>query len=308
MHNLNISMPSQVVLTHRETRAVLVPEIGGSIAEFSSSRDAQTQHWLRPASVSALIAREPLGMASFPLVPWCNRIRNGQSTYGAKPIALKPNYPSSAHTIHGTAWQRPWSVVSTTPSRAVLQIDHAKDEWPYRFTAQQIFEVDADNGLKIEMSITNLDDVAMPAGIGHHPYFLRPDGTSLTVSLESIWESDSSLLPTHLSQPPLLDTLRAGCLVNDLDLDNNFTGWSHVSRVHWPTTGTALELKADTPLDYFVIYARPNLDHFCIEPVSNCTDWMNLAQEGKTNVGGQMLAPGEQLSASFNLRPEWPRT
>jgi aldose 1-epimerase len=40
-----------------------------------------------------------------------------------------------------------------------------------------------------------------------------------------------------------------------------------------------------------------------MEPVSNCTDWMNLAQQGIGPVGGTMLAPGETLVGRFELRP-----
>ena len=44
-----------------------------------------------------------------------------------------------------------------------------------------------------------------------------------------------------------------------------------------------------------------------IEPVSNCTDWMNLALRGERRAGGRSLAPGEWMNARFWLQPNCPR-
>lgn len=302
-----------VELALGELRLVLAPRVGGSIAEFSSRRGGVVQHWLRPASEAALRAVNPLGMASFPLLPWCNRIRDGRSDFGARPLRLAPNYGDSPHTIHGVGWQRPWCVREHGPAHAVLQLVHVPGElhgvapdWPYRFEAEQRFTLDARGGLTVGMTLTNRDELPMPAGIGHHPYLPRRDGTRLQATVAAMWGGDAELLPTVLSRPPWLDELQRGMAVADTDLDNNFTGWSRSARIDWPDTGTALQLDADAPLDNFVIYSPPGFDHFCIEPVSNCTDWMNLAQHGEQRAGGCLLAPGETLRACFHLLPDWP--
>jgi aldose 1-epimerase len=75
--------------------------------------------------------------------------------------------------------------------------------------------------------------------------------------------------------------------------------------VHGPAR--ALTLEAEPPLDYFVLYCPRGYDYFCAEPVSQCTDWLNLMpQYGRGPLGGARLAPGETLTARFALRPEWP--
>ena len=68
----------------------LAPEVGGAIAAFYQLRDGVRFDWLRPASAKALQKREPEGMASFPLVPFCNRIRNGRAVFEDKQIAMPP--------------------------------------------------------------------------------------------------------------------------------------------------------------------------------------------------------------------------
>ena len=67
-----------------------------------------------------------------------------------------------------------------------------------------------------------------------------------------------------------------------------------------------MTLEAQAPLDYFVLYCPRGVESFCAEPVSQCTDWLNLLpQYGHGPLGGQRLAPGERLAARFTLRPEW---
>lgn len=306
---------SLIELAQGELRLVLAPRIGGSIVEFSSRRGGVVQHWLRPASAAALAQRNPLGMASFPLLPWCNRIRDGRSDFGARPLRLAPNHEDSPHTLHGVGWQRPWTVHEQGAAHAVLQLTHVPGErrdsvapdWPYRFDAEQRYTLDGHGGLAVDMVLTNRDTLPMPAGIGHHPYLPRRDGTRLQATVAAMWSGDAELLPTGLSRPRWLDELQRGMAIAGTELDNNFTGWSRSARVDWPDTGTALQLHAEAPLDNFVIYSPPEFDHFCIEPVSNCTDWMNLALRAEHRAGGCVLAPGEALRARFSLLPTWPK-
>ena len=296
-----------VVLGAGLHRAVLAPGIGGSIVEFSSRlRDDTVRHWLRPASAQALARRDPLGMASFPLLPWCNRIRDSKSDFGARPVRLRPNFGDSPHAIHGVAWQSAWSLLSADSTSAQMMQLHEPGGWPYRFKAEQHISLDADIGMTINLIVTNLDHAPMPLGVGHHPFLPRRAGARLTASVEAMWQSDDELLPTTLVRTAAVEALQHGVLVDEIDLDNNFTGWSRTATVEWPDTGAALRLEAEAPLDSFVVYSPRGADHFCIEPVSNCTDWMNLALRGERRAGGRFLAPGERMNARFWLKPNCP--
>src|ERR1700758_1748455 len=64
-----------VTLSAGALRAVLAPEVGGALAAFYEVTPDGPLHWLRPAVAEAFEVRDPLGMASFPLLPYCNRIR-----------------------------------------------------------------------------------------------------------------------------------------------------------------------------------------------------------------------------------------
>lgn len=301
--------PSVLVLRSNEMTLELAPAVGGSIARFYSTRDGVQQHWLRPASAQALQSGEPEAMGSFPLIPFCNRIRDGRAQFQDRAIAMPPNRGNSPHTIHGTAWQNAWSVIDSDNRSARLELSYPGGAWPYRFHATQLFELQPD-GLYVTMAVENRDAMPMPIGIGHHPYLPHRPGTRLTVAVSAMWGGDAEVMPTGLEYPPLLDQLRTGVELSGVVQDNNFIGWNHVARVDWPASDTqpaptALTLQATAPLDYFVLYSPAGADHFCIEPVSNCTDWLNLGQYSQAETGGAVIAPGESYRAGFSLLPLW---
>ena len=294
----------------------LAPAVGGSIARFWGEwREGAANgrvDWLRPATQGGLAGYDPLSMGSFPLLPFCNRIRNGRASFEGREIRFPPNHPAqlSPHPLHGIGWQRPWKVIASDTSRATLALDvPATDAWPWHFNAQQQFTLD-ERQLAVTIGLTNLDDAAMPAGIGHHPYFPHTPGTTLRSAAAAMWQADQEVMPTGHERTPEVEKLRAGVLLSELDLDNNFTGWEHSAVVEWPADAQgprrAMTLHAQAPLDCFVLYCPAGADHFCAEPVSQCTDWLNLLPVyGHETLGGARVAPGESLHASFTLTPGW---
>src|SRR5512133_3651317 len=101
---------SPVRLTAGALRVEIAPAVGGSLARFDGGwRDGPRQgrvDWLRPAGEEGLQRRDPLAMASFPLVPFCNRIRNGRASFEGREIHFPPNHPAQAspHPLHGLGW------------------------------------------------------------------------------------------------------------------------------------------------------------------------------------------------------------
>lgn len=288
-------------------RLALAPAVGGSVAAFYEERDGRRFDWLRPATADALAARDLRSMASFPLLPWCNRIRNGRAHFGGRDIAIAPGHPASPsgrHPLHGIGWLRPWQLAQASPTRVELVLSVEADaQWPWRFEASQLFELDA-SALRCCITLRNRDTAPMPAGIGHHPYFVHHAGTRLSADTAAMWRGDAEVMPVALERTPEVDLLREGVQLAELDLDNNFTGWRREARIEWPTASRALVMAAEAPLDFFVLYCPRGADHFCAEPVSQCTDAFNLwDRHGSDEVGGTVLAPGESLSGRWSLVP-----
>lgn len=303
-----------VRLAAGELRAVLAPSAGGSIASFSrvwheGGREREV-HWLRPADAGAVAARNPSAMASFPLLPFCNRIRDGRASFQDREIRFPPNHPAgnSPHPLHGIGWQRPWEVESSDAGRAVLTLRvPASEAWPWAFSACQVFTLEPDR-LTVDMTLANEDSATMPAGIGHHPYFPHYPGTRLTTGTRAMWQADAEVLPTRLEPGGPVPLLREGVELSRLDLDNNFVGWERTARIDWPADAhgptRSLVIEAAPPLDYFVLYCPRGYPFFCAEPVSQCTDWLNLVSRHEAqDLGGTQVAPRESMGASFVLRP-----
>jgi aldose 1-epimerase len=251
-------------------------------------------------------------MDSFPLLPFCNRIRNGRASFEGREIRFPPNHPGedSPHPLHGIGWLRPWQLNSVSGSQAELALDVAASEaWPWDFSATQRYALD-ERELTVTITITNEDTAAMPAGIGHHPYFPHHPGTRLLSPAQAMWRGDAEAMPLDLQTTGPVERLREGVELSQLDLDNNFVGWERVARIDWPADwrgpARSLVLQAEPPLDYFVLYCPRGYDYFCAEPVSQCTDWLNLLPlYGPGPLGGARVEPGETLSARFKLRPQW---
>ena len=298
-------------------RAGVAPHIGGALTSFYSlgTPGGEPRHWLRSASAEALANGDPFDMASFPLVPWANRIRDGQFRFDGRTVQLPPNRGGDPHTIHGIGWMQPWDVCERSNAHIVLRMTcDGKGHWPYAFSAQQRYTLDA-SGLHIAIAVTNQGTHAMPAGLGHHPYLphdVSGHGTRLTAKVAGMWESDGAMLPVRLTQESAATTaLRQGMVLRDFDLDNNFTGFGGLAQVTWPN-GDQLHMRSQAPLDYFVLYCPQHADIFCIEPVSNCTDWLNLRTplehaQGQGAVqrlaGGHVLLPGQTLHGALRLDP-----
>ncbi len=314
------SLPSGSLLelASGELRLTLAPELGGSVTAFFRSwndgRDDRRTDWLRPASAASLASGSLLGMASFPLVPFCNRLRGGRAGFEGRSIRLQPNHPdgTSRHALHGIGWQRPWRILSSSATAASLGLEFAASaEWPWSFTARQDITLDEDR-LDMTLSVTNADTVAMPAGMGQHPYFPRTPGTRLTSVTQAMWRTDAETMPIGLIEDPdgAVGELARGACLDDLVLDNNFTGWQRCALIEWPADGQGpqrrLVMSAESPLDYFVVYSPAGAGFFCAEPVSQCTDWLNLLPKyGAPAVGGARLRPGQSLTARVGLHPFW---
>jgi aldose 1-epimerase len=294
---------------------LLAPDTGGSVAAFFDVLpDGTLHHWLRPATAEALAEHDPLGMASFPLMPYCNRLRDARFSFDGQSIDLSADGNAFPHALHGHAWRRPWARdghnAELHANTATVIFTHepemtAGKHWPYPYQASQTFTLD-EAGLHVTLQARNAGRHAMPFGMGHHPYYPRTPGVTIRAEVRAMWAATPDLLPTALTAHPAVKALASaeGMMADAFDLDNNFAGWQRTARIVWPYTGRTLRLEASPPFDHLVIYSpvrQPDL--LCVEPVSNTADFLNLDQS-VDSVGGTVLAPGETLTGSFSWIPE----
>jgi aldose 1-epimerase len=293
----------EVTLRSGALGLVLAPAAGGAIARFWSEGAGPPADLLRPAPAGVASPPNPWAMASFPLVPWSNRIRDGRFAFDGRAVRLPANRPPERHAIHGLGFEQPWGVVERSPSSAVLEHRHAPGAWPWAYRARQRFTL-SPAALRLELGVTNESASTMPLGLGWHPYLPRTPRTTLTARVGGMWLADGEVMPTaHVAPPPARDPAR-GLLVDRVALDNVFTGWDGRVVVTWPERAVRLTIAAPPPLGCLVLYTPPGRPFFCAEPVSHVTDAFNLAAAGRDDTGTLAVAPGETVWARLTLTPE----
>ena len=176
-------------LTAGDTVLDINPAVAGAMWRFThKGKDA-----LRPTqdgTTDALMA------ANFPLVPWCNRLRDGAFVAEGRKVQLPRNFGDSPHPLHGHGWKTAWTVVEASPTRAVLSYRHAPDEWPWDYEATVVYEL-RPGGVRCFVTVKNLARGTMPAGLGFHPYFNRTPQTRLKASVDGVWLVDDQTLPRN---------------------------------------------------------------------------------------------------------------
>lgn len=255
-----------ITIHHNGFNLTVAPAIGGSVLAFQKNG--------RDILRNAKSATTPLTGAGFPLIPFAGRITDGRFLDMGKTIALSPNFPPEPHATHGDCWQSLWKVKGQTRKSLTLLRDHDGTNWPWRYRAQQHFLL-TDRGLTLTLSITNLSDSIMPAGLGWHPYFPKARATL-----------DAQAGPIKQPTDP-----------SSLDIDAVYN-WPD-RKAHLTLGGITVELTASTAFPYLTIYTPPAEDYFCVEPWSHFPDALNT--EAPESLGVTYLAPNSTFQGDITL-------
>lgn len=277
----------------------LAPEIGGSIRCFDYVTPDARQHLLRPAAADAT---DVLGMASFPLVPFANRIRGGSFMCDGVKVTLAPNLAGDPSPLHGQGWLGAWQVVSHDASTATLSFEHPPGEWPWHYKAWQHFALDP-NGLTLTLGCRNLSPHMMPCSLAQHPYFPGNADTIIDVDVASAWTVDEHVLPVEEVAPTGRYSLRHRPICGT-GLDNSFEGWRGTASFDWP--GAPMRLQMTTAdASRFQVYSPVDQNYFAAEPVQNTVAALNAPQERWADLGVECLEQhsSREMTVRFDVSP-----
>ncbi len=262
---------STLTLTSGEGQCTILPEIGGSL----SSWRVGTQDMLRRATQSAISARDPRGLASFPLVPFSNRIGHGEFNWNGVPIRLARNFLPEPHPLHGVGWSRTWIVSDFSDSAATLTLTQAPDAfWPWAFEARQRIVLE-EGKLTLSLSVRNLAAQAVPLAFGHHPYFDAADA-ALSFEADRVWMTGSDGLPNKPVVPEGPFDFSSSQLVQGRLIDHSYAGVKGDALITWRGRKYGLVIKSNPQLSAAVVYIPEGGDSFCFEPVPHINNALNL--------------------------------
>lgn len=273
-----------------------ISEVGAGLAGLDHGDRAITTPWpgdrLPPMSDGAV------------LIPWPNRIRDGEYSFGGKGYQLPLSEPAQHNASHGLLrWER-WEVADSDASSITLGIELVPQTgYPFELACVLRYALTADSGLTVTVTVTNHGALAAPFGAGFHPY-LDFDGYDFD-RLEVDVPADTMLL-TDDRQIPIGRTSVAGTPyqlspnrpLGSLRLDHGFTDLTapratvgvgdHRSTIWWSEEFRYLQVFTP-PIERF---GRTAL---AIEPMTCPANAFNSGE------GLVALEPGEQWSAAWGI-------
>ena len=290
-------MPSQptVELRAGKLRLEIAPAVGGSIKAFEWIDDDARRPVMRPTPD---VLEQVLDAASFPLVPYVNRIRGRRFNFRGRDVTIAPNMAGDPSPLHGQGWLNPWTVDSATATSAVLTYRHEAGEWPWAYEARQEFSLDG-GGLSLTISCRNVSDQPMPCGLGLHPYFPCGGATRIDTKVTDVWTIDEHVLPVEKIPAEGAFSL-ADRLVCGQGLDHGFGGWGGETRLSDPSWPFDVVVSSGDA-NFFQLYSPQSGGIFVAEPVTHANAALNAPESDWASLGLRVLEPGEQMHLKMRI-------
>jgi aldose 1-epimerase len=236
-------------------------------------------------------------MASFPLVPFGNRVEHNAMTVGEESYHFLPNSSDPLY-LHGDGWLAQWEIESEAGDQVMLGLHKAADERsPYAYQARQTIAVEGTE-LSLSLLVRNLGEKPLPFGLGQHPFFVRTPMTTLRFSAQTYWSERRGYLPDQRQAVPAELDFSDGATLPHAWVNNAFGGWDGEADIQWPELRLQLSLQADPIFGVGMVYMptdRP--DFFCFEPMSHLPNGHHLPDLG----GLQLLNNGESIEGQIRF-------
>ena len=299
--------PRVVTLRSAGWELGVLPATGASLAFGRILVDGEWVDLLRPTRPGSY--GRPEKCASFPLVPWSNRIRDGILTFRGRTWQLART-AADATAIHGAVLEYGWRVAGLTESSVDLELDTTDltgVNFPWRFRSRISYAL-TDSALSVTTVLENIDSEPFPAGFGHHPYFQRrlqpgrPDAV-LQVPVDRGYALDRAIAVGPAGDVPVRADYRSPRPLGTAFVDDVLTARrpGEPVRIHYPEQGVDVRLDADEAFSHLVVYVPRGRSYFAVEPVTNVNGGFALHDDGVPGTGVFVLEPGESRSASFTI-------
>lgn len=298
-----------VTLSNGPLRCTILPAIGGGISDFSLMGPSKFFYPLMRRAQPG--ETNPSSLGSFFMAPWVNRVADATFDFEGRTHKLKPNSPSAgAPAQHGDVRARPWRVESQADEALTLTFtstEHQNVNWPWRFACRAAYQLTA-TALRIEFDIENRDASPMPAGCGHHPYFMRRlwddrDDVHLHCPVSGRYPLENGVPTGPAQREALTEQLSSLRPAPREHVDTVFAGFDAAAgaTIRYPSSGVTLRITASSNMGHLVLYC-PHADNrtgqplsfIAVEPQSQVNGALNWPQWGAAS-GTAILKPGETL-------------
>ncbi|HEY8168414.1 MAG TPA: hypothetical protein VIF84_06855 [Candidatus Limnocylindrales bacterium] len=276
----------EVVIGGHPLEVVVLPRLGARLHRVR----AFGQDILVGPDHVATYDRDPFMWGGYVMAPWCNRVAAEPIEVGGRTIALAANFRDGS-AIHGQVAIRPWQIEA--PGSFVVR--GGGDAWPWRFEVRERVAVDG-AVLRIELSVANLDDAAMPAGIGLHPWFVGP--LELAVPAETVLSPNDDTPATPVPVAGETDLRRLA--PPPIGLDGTWMDVAGPVELTWPQLGLQATMRVDAPTACIVVASPPGRGAIAVEPETHAPQGIRRLVRDEPGALA-MLAPGDRLRLGVEL-------
>lgn len=298
----------QIEIRHGLQRAVVV-EVGAGLREYT----VDGQPVLDGYPIDAMCD----GGRGLPLLPWPNRLADGEYTFDGQALRLPIEEVGRRNAMHGlTRWLN-WNVLEQAADRVRMGlVIYPRTGYPFTLDLSIEYALAA-AGLSVTTTARNLGQRALPFGAGQHPYVTvgtpLVDSASLHLPAHARLELDAERrLPTGTRLPvdgtefdfrtprPIGASVLDDCFTS---LDRGDDGLARV-RLADPATARALTMWMDARYGYVQVFSGDTLPAarrrrgLAIEPMT-CPP--NAFATGTDLI---VLQPDESCSMAWGLHSE----
>lgn len=294
----------QIAIAHGDQRAVIT-EVGATLRTYVQGGVAVVEGYAGD--------EVPVGGHGQVLYPWPNRLSAEPWEFSERTGRPAVDIVDQVAAIHGLVRWRPFRVESVNQNRCALSLLlHPTPAYPFASSVEVAYHLGS-MGLTVTTTVKNLDEVAIPFGLGFHPYLAVTsptiEGATLLVPARSYVAVNDRRLPTGEILPVSggeLDFTSAKS-VNGHELDVTFTDLERDDFGLATTTvvdrsGGTVDLGVDRNFPYVQVYTGDHLGHgrrrtaIAVEPMTCPPDAL---RSGKDLV---VLEPGQHWAGSWRLR------
>ncbi len=159
---MDTSPSGQQVEVSWENQRAIVVEVGGGIRLY----EVGGRPVLDPYPIDAVCD----GAHGTPLIPWPNRLKDGQYYFDGNKYQVAITEPQKNNAIHGLLRWRPWQIVRQSAASVTMGIRlFPMQGYPFLLDVTVEYALGAE-GLKVTTTATNAGIHACPYGAGQHPY------------------------------------------------------------------------------------------------------------------------------------------
>ena len=264
-----VEIAGMIELQAGDARLTVHPDEGGRIGRLEVGRQAL----LIDDSSGG-----PLTWGSYPMVPWAGRVRAGRFAFDGLPYQLPLN--AGPHAIHGTGFVSRWEVLDAGADYCDMETELT---WQFGGRATQHLQLD-EHGLGCVLTVY-ATGVAMPAVVGWHPCFVKPQRADLAFGRMYMRDGEYIAVPELVAPKahPWDD-----CFVEPLQ----------PIRLHYPR----LTVTVSSDCGHWVVYDEPD-NLTCVEPQSGPPDAFTIGGAARLEPGGLLQ---RQMSLSWaRNRGQW---